>query len=111
LAVLQPLAKELAREGNLLVHQGKTETPPEELQRQWHTLVTLAEVLGFTVTIEAETTTHDGLSDPEIEAMLEQRQAARKAKNFAESDRIRDELQARGITVIDSRDGTRWHRN
>ncbi|PSM48855.1 cysteine--tRNA ligase [Chroococcidiopsis sp. CCALA 051] len=111
LAVLQPLAKELAREGNLLVHQGKTETPPEELQRQWHTLVTLAEVLGFTATIEAETTTHDGLSDPEIEAMLEQRQAARKAKNFAESDRIRDELQARGITVIDSRDGTRWHRN
>ncbi|MBD2307129.1 cysteine--tRNA ligase [Chroococcidiopsis sp. FACHB-1243] len=111
LAVLQPLAKELAREGNLLVHQGKTETPPEELQRQWYTLVTLAEVLGFTAAPEADTTTNDGLSDPEIEAMLEQRQAARKAKNFAESDRIRDELQARGITVIDSRDGTRWHRN
>ncbi|MGL5924356.1 DALR domain-containing protein, partial [Chroococcidiopsis sp.] len=111
LAVLQPLAKELAREGNLLVHQGKTETPPEELQRQWYTLVTLAEVLGFTATIESDTTTNDGLSDTEIEAMLEQRQAARKAKNFAESDRIRDELQARGITVIDSRDGTRWHRN
>ncbi|MDV2995259.1 MAG: Cysteine--tRNA ligase [Chroococcidiopsis sp. SAG 2025] len=111
LAVLQPLAKELAREGNLLVHQGKTETPPEELQRQWYTLVTLAEVLGFTATIEADTMTNDGLSDTEIEAMLEQRQAARKAKNFAESDRIRDELQACGITVIDSRDGTRWHRN
>lgn len=111
LAVLQPLAKELAREGNLLVHQGKTETPPEELQRQWHTLVTLAEVLGFTAKIEAVTTTNDGLSDAEIEAMVEQRQAARKAKNFAESDRIRDELQAHGIAVIDSRDGTRWHRH
>jgi cysteinyl-tRNA synthetase len=111
LAVLQPLAKELAREGNLLVHQGKTETPPEELQRQWHTLVTLAAVLGFTAEPEAETTTGDGLSDAEIEAMLEQRQAARKAKNFAESDRIRDELQARRIAVIDSRDGTRWHRH
>ena len=111
LAVLQPLAKELAREGNLLIHQGKTATPPEELQRQWYTLVTLAEVLGFTAEIEAETTPNDGLSDAEIEAMLEQRQAARKAKNFAESDRIRDELQAHGIAVIDSRDGTRWHRN
>ena len=111
LAVLQPLAKELAREGNLLVHQGKTETPPEKLQRQWYTLVTLAEVLGFTAKIEADTTTNDGLSDAEIETMLAQRQAARKAKNFAESDRIRDELQARGIAVIDSRDGTRWHRN
>jgi cysteinyl-tRNA synthetase len=111
LAVLQPLAKELARQGNLLVHQGKTETPPEELQRQWYTLVTLAEVLGFTAKIEANITTNDGLSDAEIEAMLEQRQAARKAKNFAESDRIRDELQAQGIAVIDSRDGTRWHRN
>jgi len=111
LAVLQPLAKELAREGNLLVHQGKTETPPEELQRLWSTLVTLAEVLGFTANIEADTTTNDGLSDAEIEAMLEQRQAARKAKNFAESDRIRDELQTHGIAVIDSRDGTRWHRN
>ena len=36
---------------------------------------------------------------------------ARKAKNFAESDRIRNELLAQGITLIDSRDGTRWHRN
>jgi cysteinyl-tRNA synthetase len=111
LTVLFELAKELRREGNILVHEGKTETSPDELQRQWQTLVTLAGVLGLEAEIEAETQTTNGLSDVEIEAKIQQRQEARKGKNFAESDRIRDELQAQGITLIDSRDGTRWHRN
>ncbi|MEH2175152.1 cysteine--tRNA ligase [Nostoc sp.] len=111
LTVLFELAKELRREGNIIVHEGKTETSPEELQRQWQTLVTLAGVLGLEAEIEAETQTSNGLSDAEIEAKIQQRQEARKGKNFAESDRIRDELQTEGITLIDSRDGTRWHRN
>ncbi|MEH2225761.1 cysteine--tRNA ligase [Nostoc sp.] len=111
LTVLFELAKELRREGNIIVHEGKTETSPDELQRQWQTLVTLAGVLGLEAEMEAETQTSNGLSDAEIEAKIQQRQEARKAKNFAESDRIRDELQAQGITLIDSRDGTRWHRN
>ncbi|MEH2444450.1 MAG: cysteine--tRNA ligase [Nostoc sp.] len=111
LTVLFELAKELRREGNILVHEGKTETSPDELKRQWQTLVTLAGVLGLEAEIEAETDKSSGLSDAEIEAKIQQRQEARIAKNFAESDRIRDELQAEGITLIDSRDGTRWHRN
>ncbi|MEH2362535.1 cysteine--tRNA ligase [Nostoc sp.] len=111
LTVLFELAKELRREGNILVHEGKTETSPEELQRQWQTLVTLAGVLGLEAKIEAEIHPSSGLSDAEIEARIQQRQEARIAKNFAESDRIRDQLQAEGITLIDSRDGTRWHRN
>lgn len=111
LAVLFELAKELRRQGNLLVHQGKTDTPPEELQQQWHTLVALAQVLGLEAEWREETTVNDGLSDGEIESMIQQRQAARKAKNFAEADRIRDRLQVQGITLIDSPDGTRWHRN
>jgi cysteinyl-tRNA synthetase len=112
LAVLFELAKELRREGNLLVHQGKTETPPEQLKRQWYTLVTLAQVLGLEAQMEeAETTAVSGLSDAEIESLIQQRQAARKARNFAEADRIRNELQAQGITLIDSSDGTRWHRH
>lgn len=111
LTVLFELAKELRRQGNILVHEGKTETSPEELQRQWQTLITLAGVLGLEANIEAETHTNNGLSDAEIEAKIQQRQQARIAKNFTESDRIRDELQAEGITLIDSRDGTRWHRN
>ncbi|WP_373527159.1 cysteine--tRNA ligase [Nostoc sp.] len=111
LTVLFELAKELRREGNILVHEGQTKTSPEELQRQWQTLVTLAGVLGLEAQIEAETHTSNGLSDADIEAKIQQRQQARIAKNFAESDRIRDELQAQSITLIDSRDGTRWHRN
>ncbi|MBD2729178.1 cysteine--tRNA ligase [Nostoc sp. FACHB-892] len=111
LTVLFELAKELRREGNIIVHEGKTETSPDELKRQWQTLVTLAGVLGLEAKIETETPTSNGLSDTEIEARIQQRREARIAKNFAESDRIRDELQAEGITLIDSRDGTRWHRN
>ncbi|RCJ30553.1 cysteine--tRNA ligase [Nostoc minutum NIES-26] len=111
LTVLFKLAKELSREGNIFVHQGKTETPPDELQRQWQTLVTLAGVLGLETQLEIESTTSEGPSDAEIEVKIQQRQQARQARNFAESDRIRNELLAQGITLIDSRDGTRWHRN
>ncbi|BAY12355.1 cysteine--tRNA ligase [Calothrix sp. NIES-2098] len=110
LAVIFELAKELRREGNIIMHEGKTETPADELLQQWQTLVTLAGVLGLEAKLEAETPTSDGLSDAEIEDLIQQRQAARKAKNFAEGDRIRNELQAKGITLIDSKDGTRWHR-
>lgn len=111
LAILFELAKELRRQGNLLVHQGKTDTPPEQLQQHWHTLVALAQVLGLEAQWREETTVNDGLSDGEIDSMIQQRQAARKAKNFAEADSIRNRLQVQGITLIDSPDGTRWHRN
>ncbi len=46
--------------------------------------------------------------DPEHQALLDQRAAARAARDFAESDRLRDELLARGIAVEDTRDGQRW---
>ena len=48
--------------------------------------------------------------DAEIEALIEARQAARKAKNFAESDRIRDALKERGIVLEDTPQGVKWHR-
>ena len=48
--------------------------------------------------------------DPEIEALLAQRTAAKKEKNFAEADRIRDELKARGIEIIDTPQGAKWRR-
>ncbi|QLE58037.1 cysteine--tRNA ligase [Nostoc sp. TCL26-01] len=111
LAVLFELAKELRREKNIFVHQGKTETPLEELEIQWQTLVTLAAVFGLTAKPETPKPEQDGLNDAAIEDLIQQRQAARKAKNFAESDRIRNELQAKGITLIDSPQGTRWHRS
>lgn len=52
----------------------------------------------------------DGLSEDEIEAQIEARNQARKNKDFAESDRIRDELAAQGIILKDSREGTSWVR-
>ena len=48
------------------------------------------------------------ISDAEIERLVSSRLAARKAKNFAESDRIRDELAAMGVVLKDSKDGTTW---
>jgi cysteinyl-tRNA synthetase len=48
------------------------------------------------------------LSNEEIESRIAARMAARAAKNFAESDRIRDELAALGIVLKDSKDGTTW---
>ena len=112
LAVLFELAKDLIREGNILVHEGKTKTPPQELQKQWHTLVSIAQVLGLEAQPEAVEEPVDGLSDASIEAMIQQRTDARNAKNFEMSDRIRNELQAKGITLIDKPGGiTHWHRN
>ena len=52
----------------------------------------------------------DGLSETEIEALIHARQIARKERNFAESDRIRDTLIAAGIVLEDSPGGTTWRR-
>jgi cysteinyl-tRNA synthetase len=44
----------------------------------------------------------------EIQALIDQRAAAKKAKNFKEADRIRDDLKARGVLIEDSVQGARW---
>lgn len=49
-------------------------------------------------------------NDDEIEKLIAQRDEARKNKDWAESDRLRDELQAKGIVIEDTPRGTRWHR-
>jgi cysteinyl-tRNA synthetase len=51
------------------------------------------------------------LSDEAIEEMMQQRETARKEKDWAEADRIRDELASRGIVLEDTAHGTRWKRN
>ena len=48
--------------------------------------------------------------DAEIQALIDERDAARAAKDFGASDRIRDELKQRGVEIIDTPQGTRWKR-
>ncbi len=50
------------------------------------------------------------LLDADIEALIEERTAARKAKNFARADEIRDELLNKGIVLEDTREGVKWKR-
>ena len=49
-------------------------------------------------------------ADPEIDALVAARTEAKKAKNWAEADRIRDELKAMGIEIIDTPQGAKWRR-
>jgi cysteinyl-tRNA synthetase len=49
-------------------------------------------------------------ADPEIDALVAARTEAKKAKNWAEADRIRDELKAMGIEIIDTPQGAKWKR-
>lgn len=64
----------------------------------------LTGVLGLLYDRKAE------LLDEDIEALIEARTAARKAKNWAEADRIRDELTAKGIVLEDTPQGVKWRR-
>ena len=50
----------------------------------------------------------DGSDDPTVTAQIQARYDAKKAKNFAEADRIRDELKAQGIEITDIPGGAKW---
>ena len=67
-------------------------------------IVRLCDVLGIIAEVKEE------LLDTEIEKLIEERQAARKAKNFARADEIRNELLEKGITLLDTREGVKWKR-
>ena len=64
----------------------------------------LADVLGLPVNKAEES------GDAEIEALIAERQAARKAKNYAEADRIRDEIKAKGYVIEDTPQGVKFHK-
>ena len=76
----------------------------EYLESLLNRLVSLTDVLGIIVEKEEE------ILDADIEAMIAERQAARKERNFARADQIRDELLAKGIILEDTREGVKWKR-
>jgi cysteinyl-tRNA synthetase len=110
LAILFELAKELRKEGHLLTHEGKTSQSIQNLGDKWHTLVTLAQILGLEADGTVISPSSHTLTDAEIEDLIQQRLDARKAKNYQEGDRIRDLLKEKGVTLIDAPSNiTKWH--
>lgn len=74
------------------------------LELLYDRLNTLCDVLGIILEQEEE------LLDADIEALIQERTEAKKAKNFARADEIRDELKNRGIILEDTREGVKWKR-
>lgn len=72
------------------------------LENMFLRLKTLTDVLGIIIEKEEE------MLDEEIEEMIRKRQEARKEKNFALADQIRDELLSKGIVLEDTREGVKW---
>ena len=78
------------------------ESSKEYLRGLLDRIVKLSDVLGLILDKKEE------LLDADIEKLIEERQAARKAKDFARADAIRDELLEKGIILKDTREGVQW---
>lgn len=92
---------ELVKFVNTNVNDGSSKAFLEALKEK---IVTLSDVCGLIVEKAEE------LLDSDIEALIEARQAARKEKNFARADEIRNELLEKGIILEDTREGVKWKR-
>lgn len=105
IAVLHGVANE--------INQYRRDGNEEEAKKSAAVLVRLGAVLGL-LQQDPEAffqgDTGGELSAEEIEALIQARADARKAKDFAEADRIRDQLAEKGIILDDSREGTTWRR-
>lgn len=77
---------------------------------RWAFLVDVDRALGFGLADAVAPSTDESGSDPRIDALVAEREAARAAKDFATSDRIRDELAAEGIELVDTPTGPTWRR-
>ena len=92
---------ELARDINTFIASPRAKEPLEAAAKQFDEL---ADVLGLLYNRKKESL------DAQIEELIAQRQQARKEKNFALADKIRDELKAQGIVLLDLRQGVQWKR-
>ncbi len=84
--------------------------PELSLASRWAFLADVDRALGFGLAHAVAPDADESGSDPRIDARVAERQAAREAKDFATSDRIRDELAAEGIEIVDTPAGPTWRR-
>ncbi len=92
---------ELVKYANSNVSAGNTKAFIQAVRDE---IVKLCDVLGIIAEEQQE------LLDEEIEKLIQERQEARKAKNFARADEIRNQLLEQGITLLDTREGVKWKR-
>ena len=92
---------ELVKYANVNVTEESTKAAVELVL---NTVTKLCDILGIITEKKEE------ILDSDIEALIEERQAARKAKNFARADEIRDQLSDMGIILEDTREGVKWKR-
>jgi cysteinyl-tRNA synthetase len=95
------LVFELVREANAALDAGRVGANARE--------ALLAFIAEFDAHLDVVRAEEPGLAD-EVERLISEREAARKARDFARSDQIRDELRQKGIALEDSKDGVRWRR-
>lgn len=93
---------DIVREFNISVNESSSRRIITQTKEM---LISLGEILGL-----FEKFSKTQLLDEEIEKKIQERQEARKAKNFALADKIRDELKAQGIILEDTPSGVRWKR-
>ena len=92
---------ELVKFANTKADENSSKAFDESLKKE---IAELCDILGLKTEKKEENL------DAEVEALIEQRQAARKAKDFARADEIRDQLLAMGIQLKDTREGVQWKR-
>ena len=95
---------ELVRDANSTLTEAASKSTVKAALQMFNQL---SDVLGLATKNKDE---KEGSLEDEIEALIEKRQAARKAKDFATADAIRDDLAAKGIILEDTRDGVKWHK-
>ena len=92
---------ELVKFANTHVNEASS---AEFVNAVFDTLKELSDIMGLIVVKE------EGILDADIEALIQERQDAKKAKNFARADEIRDQLLKQGIVLKDTREGVKWTR-